>query len=486
MLTKLNPFKGLPNSREVWAWGMYDLANQSFTLLIITLLFSLYVKDVATPQPAFADSEILLLEQVEAGELAKDDPSVADLVERRDEAERVGAWNWSLMHGGSLLAVVLLSPLAGALADSRGWRKRALIVTGVLCAGLTMGLAGVAPGMILLAALIYVPANICYQLGENMLASFLPQISTSRTIGRVSAIGWSMGYVGALLLLVLVVSVMLGLGLRSPESWRPFFVLAGMWFLLGMLPVVLYLRNDPPDGVRTRGPVADAIARLRDTIEHASSYRELVRFLIAFFVYGLGVQTIIAFASILAASFGITQTLLVVFVLQLTVTAGLAAFLTSKFQDRIGAKRTVVVYLGVWIASCVGLIYLTFSPGAPQAAFWIIGNGLGIGLGGIGTASRSMVGRFAPRHRTAEFFGLWGMAYKLAGAIGVLSFGGVTRAFGPEAAIILLTSFFVVGLILVLPVRESRGYRAAREAERDHAREGDGEQPEPPAAYDRP
>lgn len=479
---RLNPFRSLPNPKEVWAWGMYDLANQSFTLLIITLLFSLYVKDVVTPSPAFSDAEIALLEQVEARELAADDPSVADLVVQQEQAERAGAWNWSLMHGGSLLVVVLLSPLAGALADSRGWRKRALLVTGVTCSLLTMALAGVGPGMVLLAAMLYIPANICYQIGENMLASFLPQISTARTIGRISAIGWAMGYVGALLLLLIVAGVILLAGLDKTADWRPFFVLAGVWFLIGMSPIIPFLRDDPPDtlqpGAPQRGLWAEATARVRDTVQHASRYRELVRFLVAFFVYGLGVQTIIGFASIIAAGFGIRDTMLVVFVLQLTITAGLAAALTGRFQDAIGAKTTVIVYLGIWIASCGGLIYLTFSPDAPQAAFWIIGNGLGIGLGGIGTASRSLVGRFAPRHRTAEFFGLWGMAYKLAGAVGVLSFGAVTRLLGAEAAVILLTGFFVGGLLLVLPVSESRGYRAARRAEKLH----DQSRPTPPGA----
>ena len=472
LASKLNPFRGLPNPREVWAWGMYDLANQSFTLLIITLLFSLYVKDVASPAPAFSPAELAIVAQVDAGELSRDAPEAIDLLERQDEAERAGAWNWSLMHGGSLLIVVLLSPLAGALADSRGWRKRALLVTGVGCSLLTMALAGVGPGMVLLAALLYIPANICYQIGENMLASFLPQISTSRTIGRVSGIGWSMGYVGALLLLLLVAGIILLAGLDRTEDWRPFFVLAGVWFLIGILPIIPLLREDPPDtlppGQAKPSIVRDAIDRVRDTVKHASRYRELVRFLIAFFVYGLGVQTIIGFASIIAAGFGIRDMMLVVFVLQLTITAGLAAALTGRFQDAIGAKTTVIVYLGIWILSCGGLIYLTYTPDAPQAAFWIIGNGLGIGLGGIGTASRSLVGRFAPRHRTAEFFGLWGMAYKLAGAVGVLSFGAVTRLLGPEAAVILLTGFFVGGLVLVLPVSESRGYRAARKAEKLH------------------
>src|SRR5690606_37817581 len=144
-LAKLNPFRGLPNPREVWAWGRYDLANQSFTLLIITLLFSRYMESVVVaPGP--------------------------------DGDAGPGKFAWALTHGGSLVLVVLVSPRAGAIGDIRGWRKHILIATGVLCACLTCSLGFIGPDMVLLAALIYIPANLCYQTGENFLASFLPEV----------------------------------------------------------------------------------------------------------------------------------------------------------------------------------------------------------------------------------------------------------------------------------------------------------------------
>lgn len=452
---------------------MYDFANQSFTLLIITLLFSLFVKQAVTPWPPMTDAQAERIALIESGEASLDpgaEPEIATLLEERRAADRAGSWNWSLMHGTGLLLVVLASPVVGALADSRGLRKQLLIGTGVLCCALTCSLAGIGPGMLTLAALLYIPANICYQLGENMLASFLPQIAERRNLGRISAIGWTMGYAGALALLIIVFIAIKLTGRDDPPQWRPFFIFAGLWFAIGMLPSVFLLRDDPPDRTISRNLVAESLGRVRDTLRHASRYRDLVLFLTAFFVYALGVQTVIAFASILAERFGIVGNQLVVFVLQITLTAGLASIATARFQDRIGARATVLIYLAVWILSCAGLLAMTFVPRVPTAWFWIVGNGLGFALGGIGTSSRSMVARFTPRHRTAEFFGLWGMAYKLAGAIGVLSFGAVTRLLGHEASSILLTSFFIAGFFLVLPVRELRGYRVARRAERDHAR----------------
>ncbi|MFG0314751.1 MAG: MFS transporter, partial [Phycisphaerales bacterium] len=125
-------------------------------------------------------------------------------------------------------------------------------------------------------------------------------------------------------------------------------------------------------------------------------------------------------------------------------------------------------FLVVWIVSATGLFLVKFSysESPPQWMFWAIGNGIGIGLGGIGTASRTIVGMFAPRHRTAEFFGLWGMTYKLAGAIGVLAFGQIKAWVGDLWAMGLLICFFAAGLLLFLRVDVISGIRAARRGER--------------------
>ncbi len=415
---------------------MFDLANQSFTLLVNTLLFAVYFKEVIVADPRRGDSL------------------------------------WSIAFSSSMLLVVLCSPVLGALADARGLRKRVLMLTGFGCALLTIALSQTGPGLIWLALLLYIPANFCYQIGENFLASFLPSVSTQRNIGRVSATGWAMGYIGALLLLVLVAIGMKVFGLTDPKDWSLFFVMAGLWFILNMTPSMLLLR-EPPIDRPTHGTgtiVGEAVLRLRDTLRSAGQYRQLVRFLGAFFVFGMGVQVIVAFAAIIAKDFGFDTTKLVLFVLQITVTAGAAAIGTAFFQDRIGARATILIYLVVWMISTAGLLTISLMPKLGEWAFWIVGNGIGIGLGGIGTASRSMVGRFTPAHKTAEFFGLWGMVFKLAGVVGVLSFGQVKawipEPYGMPASLGLLMGFFAVGFVGTLFVQETAGIRAARRVER--------------------
>lgn len=428
---KLNPFHGLENPKVVCAWGLYDLANQSFTLLINTMLFAIYFKKVVVGDDAKGDAL------------------------------------WSATLAASMLLVVIASPLLGAVADCRGWRKHFLMWTGVGCAAMTASFGLIPPGGVVLAMALYIPANFLYQIGENFLASFLPSVSTPRTIGRVSATGWAMGYIGALILLIFTAGGMQIFGLGPPENWRIFFVFAGVWFVLNMIPAWRLLREPKPERMSGATTLAgEALARLTATVNSARHFQQLVRFLTAFFIYGMGVQVIIAFAAIIADEFGFTEIKLAVYLLQITVTAGAAAIATAKFQDAIGAKPTVLIYLGIWSGAAGGLLVMSLIPDCPEWPFWVVGNLIGFGIGGIGTASRTIVGRFAPEHKTGEFFGLWGMVYKLAAVVGVLSFGQVKAWIGMPASLGLLLGFFAVGFVLMLRVDEMAGYKAARKATR--------------------
>lgn len=445
MLDRLNPFRSLPNPREVWAWGMYDLANQSFTLLINTLLFAVYFKQVVVGS------------------------------ESDQEAAR-GDRLWSIVVPISMLVVVFISPYLGALADGRGWKKRILMATGVVCAFLTCSFGLIGPGDILLAVALYIPANIAYQLGENFLASFLPEISTPKNIGRISAIGWAMGYVGALLLAIALL-ISLAVGIESKEDWRPLFCFAGIWFLGGMLAPMLILRESPPTGTHADAKSArsEAVARLRETIADASHYKQLLRFFAAFFSYGMGMQSVIFFAAIIATDVAFkgradSERLLFLFTILITITAGAGAIVTARIQDRVGSMRTLKFFLVVWMIASAGLAIYTFIASRSESTpplwfFWIIGSLVGLGLGGAGPASRATVGLFTPRHKTAEFFGLWGVVYKLAGVVGVLLFGQIKAGLGDEPALIVLFTFFAFGFALLFFVNEAAGVTAAREAE---------------------
>ncbi len=420
----------ITNRREIVAWGLYDLANQSFQLLINTLLFSLFVQTVIVGDP--------------------------------ERGKRI----WSYMVAGGLVLVVILSPILGALADQRAWKRELLLATGAACAVLTMALSLLGAGQVWAAAALYVAAALACGLGENFLGSFLPEISTPANVGMVSAIGWTMSYAGALLLLGLTAVFAFALGRDSPEQTRPMFVLAGLWFLGWMTPAALFLRERAaPSG--ERGPIVrGALRRLAGSARETGRFRQLARFLGVFFVYSLGTQTVIYFLGLIGDGMGFGLGRLVLFALDVALCAGLASACTARFQDSLGHRRTVMLYLTIWVLSTLGLA-ATQGWGWPRWLFWVLSGGIGVALGGIGTSSRAMVGVFTPAPRAGEFFGLWGMTYKLAGVVGPVAFAAVSTAFTDKATgqvlgLMLLAGFFAAGLGLMLIVDEAEGSAAAR------------------------
>lgn len=433
----LNPFRKLPNGRAVWAWGMYDLANQSFQLLINTLLFSLFVQNVVVGDPA------------------------------------KGRTTWSTMVAASMLLVVILSPLLGALADHKAWKREMLLATGVICAILTASLALIQPGQIALAFALYLVAALACGLGENFLGSFLPEVSTPKNVGYISALGWTMSYIGALLLLGITSVYAFVFHRDSADQARPMFLFAGLWFAVGILPAFLFLRERAtPQPGAAHTVVGQTFKRLAQSAREAGRFRQLARFFIAFFVYSLGTATVIYFLGLISDDLGNSLGQTILFALEIALTAGIASALVARYQDRLGHKRTVSVFLLTWVVATAGLALLKHlmpqdaDPGVPlRVAFWLVAALIGVGLGGIGTASRAVVGAFSPTDKAGEFFGVWGAVYKLATIVGVVAFGAVRNAVGLPISLLVLAAFFAIGLLLLARVDEQAGIAAAHPPE---------------------
>lgn len=420
------PFRSLPNPRAVFAWGVYDLANQSFQLLINTLLFSLFVKQVLVADP--------------------------------DAGGRV----WSGMTAAALLLVVVLSPICGAVADQRAWKRELLLASGVVCAALTCLFGVLQPGQVWLGFAIYLVAAVACGLGENFLGSFLPQISTPHNVGLVSAIGWTTSYVGALLLLGITAIYSFGMGREDIAEARPMFVFSGLWFAAGMIPAALWLRERAtPRPDKAVSIVGGAFRQLVASAGETARYRQLARFFLAFFVYSMGTMTVIYFLGLIGEGLDFRLSQLILMALVVALAAGVSAAMVGRVQDRVGHTRTIGAMLVLWVVATLTMAGAGWL-GLPGWFFWIVAALIGAALGGVGTASRAIVGAFTPPERAGEFFGLWGMIYKLAGIVGVLTFGQVSARVGMPVALVMLSVFFAAGLALLLRVDEAEGVRAAR------------------------
>lgn len=414
--------------REVWAWAMYDFANSGYTTVVITAIFNAYF--------------------------------VAVVAQGKDW----GTLAWSAALAVSYFLVMLTAPALGAYADAWASKKRLLLASTIGCVLFTTGLALVGRGDVLLAIPLIILSNFFFGVGENLIAAFLPELARGEAMGKVSGWGWSIGFVGGLLSLgasLAYVTWAEGQGQVSAQFVPVTMLITAGLFALAALPTFLILRERavPQQHLQGRGVAGEALARLGDTLHHARRYRDLGRFLVCLVFYQAGIQAVIALAAIYAEQamhFGTRETILLVLLVNVTAAAG--AFVFGQIQDRLGHIRTISLTLLGWIVVIL-IAYGAETPGQ----FWIAANITGLCLGASQSAGRALVGYMSPPERSAEFFGLWGLAVKLSSILGPVTYGLVSWLSGGDhrLAILMTGSYFLVGLVLLRGVNAERGRHAA-------------------------
>jgi MFS transporter, UMF1 family len=412
--------------REAWAWAMYDFANSGYTTVVITAVFNAYfVAEVAggAPWATFA---------------------------------------WTSALAVSYAAIILTAPLLGAYADVHAAKKKLLAATTAGCIVFTAALAVVGPGHVWLGVVLIVLSNFFYGTGENVVAAFLPEIAEPAAMGRVSGWGWSLGYLGGLVSLALAlvyVSFAQAAGMSAAEFVPGTMLITAAVFALASLPVFLFLRERARPAASRGLIVPDAFARVRETLRHAARYAELRRFLVCVVFYQAGIQAVVVLAAVYAQDvmgFTTRETLLLIVVVNVTAAAGAFAF--GYVQDRLGHVATLVATLLGWLAA-LGLAWAAESP----PVFWAAANLVGICLGSSQSAGRALVAYLSPPTRSAEFFGLWGLAVKLSSILGPITYGAVTwiTAGDHRLALLITGSYFLVGIAIVLKIDVRRGRAAA-------------------------
>ena len=412
--------------REVWSWAMYDFANSGYTTVVITAVFNAYfVSEVAgnAPWATFA---------------------------------------WTCALAVSYALIMVTAPVLGAYADAHGAKKRLLLATTVGCIVFTAALGFVGHGDLGLAITLIVLSNYCFGSGENLIAAFLPELAQGEALGRVSGWGWSLGYLGGLVSLgacLAYVSWAQARGAPAGEFVPATMVITAVIFAAASLPTFLFLRERAVAVPNAGAVVHEAFARLRETLRHAHRYADLQRFLLCIVFYQAGIQAVIALAAIYAQQvmgFTTRDTLFLILVVNVTAAAG--AFLFGQVQDRLGHVRTIVFTLIGWILT----VLLAYAAKGP-ALFWVAANLVGLCLGSSQSAGRALVGYLSPPARTAEFFGLWGLAVKLSSILGPVTYGLVTwLTRGDHRLAILITGvYFVAGIAIIASLDVRRGRAAA-------------------------
>jgi UMF1 family MFS transporter len=236
-------------------------------------------------------------------------------------------------------------------------------------------------------------------------------------------------------------------------------ITAGVFALASSFTFLLLKERARPQ-LQQKGVAVRALSRVGQTLQHAAQFKDLLRFLGCIVLYQSGVQTVIALAAIYAQqAMNFTTEDTIVLVLLVNITASLGAFLFGQWQDRLGHRKTLALTLLGWCAMVL-IAYLSTS----RVGFWMAANIAGVCLGASQSAGRALVGYLTPAEREAEFFGLWGLAVKLASILGPLTYGAVTWLTDNDhrTAMLITGAFFALGLVVLKSVDPERGRRAAR------------------------
>ncbi len=411
------------SKREVWSWAAFDFANSGYTTVVLTAVFNAYFVSVICA-----------------------DASWATLL-----------WT-SVIAASNILAIVLM-PLIGAATDLKANKKFWTVLMSVLCIAATVGLAFTGQGSILWALLMVVVSNFAYNVGETLNSAFLPEIADERSMGKVSGWGWSFGYCGGLLTLGLSLAVVLMMQSKgaSAEDYVPYTMLiTAAVFFVAALPLALWLKERAlPRSHASFWPlVKESQASLVKTFKSLPQHKNFA-WLVA---SGLSFQGSIAVVVTLAAVYadqamGFTPDETILLVLLVNITAAIGAFAFGYVEDRIGHKNALIVTLFIWIAM-VGVAYFAQT----KPIFWIAANLAGIAMGSSQSAGRALVGVLAPEKDRSAFYSFWNMALWIANIIGPMTYGYITWITDNDQRLALLCTgmFFVVGLILLLPMKLSR------------------------------
>ncbi|MFN2357898.1 MAG: MFS transporter, partial [Desulfotignum sp.] len=364
-----------------------------------------------------------------------------------------------------------------ARASARGWAPRArrpenasasataeaTVVTVVV----TAALYWVEPGQVFWALLFFVVSNIAFEFSNVFYNAYLPDIASQKNIGRISGVGWGVGYIGGLAAMVIAL-----VGFISPEvPWfgfsttgganiRATCLLVSVWFALFSIPLFLWVPKTRPLVRKGKATVVkNGVADLKDTFADIRQYRQIVRLLVARMIYNDGLVTIFAFGGIYAAgTFGFSFQEIMIFGIVLNVSAGLGALIMGIFDDRLGGKTTIQISNAI-----LALAALMAVLAPDKTFFWASGILVGFFAGPNQSASRSLLGRFVPEEKENQFYGFFAFSGKLTAFMGPLLLGYLTQVFDSQrAGVSVVVLFFVIGGLLLTRVDEKAGIAAAQ------------------------
>jgi len=396
---------------RVFVWTLFDFANTSFSIIVVTFLYAVYFKKTV------------------AGN------------------EAIGDLYWSISTSIAMVITAFISPLLGAIADYSAGKKRFLLFFTLLCILGTSSLYFIGPGQIFWGIALFVIANVGFEAGLVFYDAFLPEITAPKNYGRVSGYGFGMGYLGSLATLAIVIPFI------EASMIKETFPVAALFFLLFSLPLFFFLKETRNKVERTESFATIGFSRVWSTLTHLKYYKNLAIFLVAFFFYIEGVNTVIFFSGNYASTtLGFNEMELLIFFIVVQTTAIAGSVVLGILADKIGQKKTIVISLFMWLVT-ITLAYFVYD----KTGFYVVGLLAGAAMGSCQSASRSLMSKLTPPEKKTEFFGFYSFFGKSSAVVGPLVFGLVSFISGDQrVAIISIAFFFIIGLLILTKVKDPK------------------------------
>jgi len=419
----------LDDRKQIISWSLYDWANSTFSTTVMAGFFPIFFQQYWS--------------------------TASDVT--------VSTWYLGLANSLASIAVASLAPFLGAIADKASVKKRLLIFFAFIGIISTGALSMVGQGYWKIAAVFYVVASVGFMSANIFYDSLLPSVASKQKRDFVSSLGYSLGYIGGGILFLVNVAMYLKpqfFGIAdAPSAIKLSFLTVAIWWAIFTLPILIFVKEKAPaNDIGIIKSISAGWIQLLSTLKRIRELKVVTTFLIAYWLYIDGVDTIIRMSVDYGTSLGFTTSTLITLLLMVQFIAFPATLIYNWFAKQIGIKQAILIAIGGYI--CIAVIGSLVSK---EWHFYIIAILIGCFQGGIQALSRSLYSRIIPYHNSAEFFGFYNMFGKFATIIGPPLMGYVAMATGnPRFGILAIILLFVLGGYFLMMVDVEEGERVAQ------------------------
>jgi UMF1 family MFS transporter len=440
------------DKKIIRGWVFYDWANSVYNLVISSAIFPIFYE--STTSSAFLEKY-----NKEHGLKLTELPENVDVTVSFFGWEVSSSVLMSFVLSASFLVVSVLSPMLSGIADFSGNKKRFLQFFCYLGALSCMTLYWFDAHQMEWGMLSIFLASIGFWNSLVFYNAFLPEIAEPEDHDKISARGFSMGYFGSMILLVICLGIVLGLG----PKYTPYcFVLVGLWWIGFSQITYRVIPNNVYNKPKQKGVIWKGFKELRLVFKEFRKIKQLKRFLASFFFFNTGVQTVMLMAVLYAKREIFTgqyeeegQSGLIIAILLIQILGALGAFIISRLSRKLGNIKSLILVVGLWVPLCVAAYFI-----ATPTSFYLLACGVGLLMGGVQALARSTYSKLLPETQDhASYFSFYDVAEKVGIVLGTFFFGFMEYATGDiRSSILSVVFFFSVGLILLffVPKNESR------------------------------